>query len=130
VGGALPTGLTGPKGSTGPTGPKGPTGPTGPRGKPGKVELVTCKTVGNVQHCTAKTVTGPVKFTVSGSTARATLARDGRVYATGSSSARAHGRRRLVLRERRALRPGRYTLTLRVRHHGRWRTRRMTVLLD
>jgi hypothetical protein len=49
-----------------------------------------------------------VKFTTA--TARATLSRGGVVYATGTAV-----RRRLLLHERKALCPARYTLTLTVR---------------
>jgi len=41
------------------------------------------------------------------------------VYATGPATAVGAGRWELVIRKRRALRPGLYTLTLRTRHGAR-----------
>ena len=93
--------------------PQGPRGPTGPSGASGKVELVTCTTIkvhGKTRKkCTAKLVSGTVKFTTA--TARATLSRGHMVYATGTA-VRWHGAERLSLRIRRRLTPGRYTLTV------------------
>jgi hypothetical protein len=118
-----PSGATGPQGPSGVTGPQGPQGQTGPPGPAGTVELVRCQTVTrtvirngrrvkvNGQLCTAKLVSGPVKFTTAFASARATLTRRGVVYATGYSYARPGGLRTKLLAARR-LRPGRYTLTL------------------
>lgn len=103
--------------SAGPAGPAGPPGPAGRAGANGKIELVTCTKVTNTvkvhghmervsqQDCTTKLVSGPVKFTTSGTTS-ATITRAGVVYATGYLSGS-----RLVLVTRRATRPGRYLLT-------------------
>ena len=116
---AGPAGAPGPTGATGATGapgPAGPAGPAGPKGSPGRIQLVTCKLVKvrkgkktvTRKRCTTKLVSGPVKF-ITARTARASLSRNGRTYAEGHAS-RADG---VVLRARRAIRDGRYTLTLR-----------------
>jgi hypothetical protein len=106
-----PPGEKGPSGTAGSAGPQGPTGAQGPAGSAGKVEIVTCKTVKGKQRCTAKFVSGTVKFTTTGQSARATLSRHGVVYAAGTASV-ARGRLSLRLSPLRRLRPGRYTLTL------------------
>jgi hypothetical protein len=124
-----PTGPTGPAGPTGSTGPQVPTGRQGPAGKKGLVELVTtCKTITKTAHakhkkvtvhaCTAKTVTGPVKFTAA-SVTHAWLSRGRVVYATGVASRDAK-HPQLILRSPHTLRAGRYTLT------RRWTTGRTT----
>jgi DNA-binding beta-propeller fold protein YncE len=108
------TGSAGEKGATGAAGAQGPAGPTGaqgPAGPAGQVELVTCKKVGKKQKCTTKLVSGTVKFTAIGSSARATLSRHGVVYAKGTART-ARGRMSLRLTPLRSLRPGKYTLTL------------------
>jgi hypothetical protein len=107
-------GSNGSNGSTGPAGPAGPTGPRGAAGVPGQVILVTCttstKTVNHkpkkVTKCTTRPVPSPTTF-ASDSLARATLGRHGFVYATGTAN-----KGRVVLHATRALRSGRYTLTL------------------
>ena len=61
-------GPAGPAGPTGARGAAGSTGTRGPRGPAGKIELVTCtiskKTAGHkpTKHCTARLVSGVVKF--------------------------------------------------------------------
>lgn len=122
-------GLQGPTGATGPAGPAGPAGPTG------QVQLVTCRTVtvtktakvnGKRRHrkvkqqrCTTKLVSGPVKFTTTGSaTTRARLVRNGRTVGRGTAARSGRGLR-LVLDGRPALKPGRYTLVLTAGRHGR-----------
>ncbi len=104
-------GASGTPGAPGAAGPQGLTGAQGPAGPPGKVEIVTCKTVKGKQHCTVKLVSGTVKFTATGQSARATLSRHGLVYAAGTARV-APGRLSLRLSPLRRLRPGRYTLTL------------------
>ena len=107
-------GATGEKGAAGAAGAQGPAGPTGvpgPAGPAGKVELVTCKTVKGKQHCTTKLVSGTVKFTAVGSSAKATLSRHGMVFASGSALV-TRGRMSLRLAPLRLLRPGKYRLTL------------------
>jgi hypothetical protein len=74
------------------------------------VQLVTCTKSGRKKKCTTKTVSGTVKFTTS--SMQATLSRHGLVYATGAALAGTRGGLSLRLSDRRALRPGRYTLTL------------------
>ena len=101
-------GSPGPQGLVGTTGPQGKTGPPGPAGK---VELVTCEKVKGKLHCTAKVVSGTVKFETAGTTARATLSRHGLVYAAGTAR-KTHGHMSLRLRPLHLLRPGKYTLTL------------------
>jgi hypothetical protein len=63
------------------------------------------------QRCTTKLVSGTVKFTATGSAARATLSRGGVVFAIGSARSN-YGRMSLRLAPLRVLRPGKYTLTL------------------
>ncbi|HEY7934355.1 MAG TPA: hypothetical protein VID48_11085 [Solirubrobacteraceae bacterium] len=104
-------GASGAAGAQGPAGPNGAQGPAGPVGPAGKVELVTCKKVKGKQHCTAKLVSGTVKFETAGSSAQATLSRNGAVYASGTART-AHGRMSLRLTPLLSLRPGKYTLTL------------------
>jgi hypothetical protein len=107
-------GATGPAGERGATGAKGPAGPTGAQGATGpagKVELVTCTTVKGKQHCTAKLVSGAVKFTTTGQIARATVSRHGVVYAAGTARI-VHGHTSLRLLPVRRLRTGKYRLTL------------------
>jgi len=104
-------GPAGERGATGVQGEKGPAGPTGAQGPAGKVELVSCKKVKGKQRCTVKLVSGTVRFETAGLAARATLSRDGLVYAAGTARL-ARGRMSLRLTPRRSLRPGTYTLTL------------------
>lgn len=125
-------GAAGPTGATGPAGPQGvpgalgatgPTGLTGPAGPAGQVELVTCTTTTRVRHiahkakklqvktCKARLVSGTVTFQTTPKTARATLSRTGRVYATGRIALGA--RTSLAeLEPVRKLAPGRYVLTV------------------
>jgi hypothetical protein len=109
-------GAAGSQGAAGAAGAQGPTGPQGPAGKPGTVALVTCQIVrqkgARVRKCTTKQVPGPVTLRATGSSARATLSRDGDVYAVGIAYGRPFGGLRMRLSPLRRLRPGRYTLTL------------------
>ncbi len=102
-----------------PQGPQGP-GRDRPGGQSWQIELVVCQKVKKhgktTQHCTAKLVTGPVKFTTARDTDSATVARAGVTYASGIAIRTGAGRWQLVLRDRRVLRAGRYTLTLRSGH--------------
>lgn len=134
---AAPQGLPGPTGSTGaqgPTGPSGPQGSTGPQGPAGQLELVKCKAVvrkvagkrRTVEQCTGKLVSGPVKFKTSAR--RATISRGTRHFATGVTVV--GGGTELLVTAERPLRPGRYTLTLRNRHAGRWITTRSPIVLS
>ncbi len=128
-----PTGATGTTGNTGNTGTNGTNGKngsngkTGPRGPAGKVELVTCvKQKHHKQKCTAKTVTGTVKFTIFARVFGASLSRRGEVYARGEATDVRGRISHLVLRDVRPLVRGEYTLTLRDR---RGRTTRRAVLV-
>ena len=89
---------------------------------------MTCKTVKGKQHCTAKLVSGTVKFTAVGSSAQATLSRHGKVYAAGTARL-ARGNMSLRLLPVRRLRPGNYTLTLisGTGRHKRIATRSLTL---
>jgi hypothetical protein len=101
----------------------GPQGPAGPHGPAGQVELVVCKTVTKtttrnghkhtrkVQKCSTRLVSGTVKFTTTASI-QASLTRGHLIYATGTAISTGHDGWQLILIPRRALRPGRYTLTL------------------
>jgi hypothetical protein len=125
-----PVGPAGPQGPSGPQGVAGKTGQTGaqgPRGPAGKIELVVCKTeiktttknghkhTTSVQRCSTRLVSGTVTFTTTGKI-QARVARANLVYATGTAVRIGHNRMQLLLRPKRTLRPGRYTLTL---THGR-----------
>jgi hypothetical protein len=132
TGGQLPQGPPGPNGTNGAPGAQGPTG---------KVELVTCRTVTKTvkkkvrgktrkvkvtkRVCTTKLVSGPVKFTTSAASYRATLSRGRETYATGTAAAAGPGLWKLALSDRRAVHAGRYTLTL---SRGRV-TRRLTITI-
>jgi glycine rich protein len=117
TGGALPQGPAGPNGSP------GATGKTGPKGAAGKVELVTCHEVTTTvtrhghrvrvtrTHCTAKLISGTVKFTTAAGVITAVLSRGATVYARGVSLARSTGYQ-LILNDRRRLGRGTYRLTL------------------
>lgn len=132
------TGASGAEGPAGPPGPSGATGtqgPAGPRGPAGQVELVTCKTVVKKVHghrrkvnkCSTRLVSGTVKFTTTGALARASISRQGVIYATGASVPTGHGGSELLLNDRRRLRHGSYTLTERYRRGHRWAVRRSTI---
>jgi hypothetical protein len=132
TGGSLPQGLAGTNGATGPPGPAGPAG---------KIELVTCKTVtrtvkvhgkkrkGKQQKCTARLVSGPVKFTLRTGSVHATISRGRVVYARGAGVQMGRGRTQLVLEDVRRLNRGRYTLTQRTRHRQLWRTPRVQITI-
>ena len=124
-----------------PQGPAGNPGARGPQGANGKVELVRCKTVTKtitktINHkrqqvkvtqlqCTARLVTGPIKFTTAGAAVKASISRGSVLYATGVSVPTGAGHSQVILRELRRLRAGRYTLTL--RHRRRILRREITI---
>jgi virginiamycin B lyase len=126
-----PTGSTSPAGAIGPAGPTGAQGAAGPRGTPGELRLVTCKTVTVTvrghkvkrRRCTTRLISGTASFT-TGATARATLTRHGRRYATGTAT---HAR--LVLHARRRVPAGNYTLALSYRRHGHRVTTRTPITI-
>jgi Glycine rich protein len=115
--------------------PAGPQGPPGPRGKSGQVELIVCHTVTvtvqshgkthevTQQKCTGRLISGPVKFTVA-STAQASLRRGGRVYARGTATPRG-----VILRARRPIADGSYTLVLRYHSGKLWRVKRVPIVV-
>jgi hypothetical protein len=77
--------------------------------KPGAVQLLSCRTVKAGAHprCTRRRLSPSATFVVAATATRGSLSRSGTVYATGMSN---HGQ--LVLRARRAVAAGTYTLTL------------------
>ena len=135
------SGSSGTTGATGPASPTGPTGSSGPAAAAGNLVLVTCRTIAETvggkkhkakrraQKCTGRRVRATVNVTVSVSSGRATISRGRVVYATGTSLTLGDGRWLLLLTEKRRLEPGRYTLTLRSRHNGRWTIRRATIAI-
>jgi hypothetical protein len=122
-------------GPTGQQGATGATGATGPQGPAGVVQLVACKTVTKIvkgkkktsQACTTKTLTGPVKFTTA-AVARAVLSRGRVIYATGIAT-RGAEQPQLALTSPHALRPGRYTLTVRWTANHTNHTTSQTIIL-
>jgi parallel beta helix pectate lyase-like protein len=124
VGAAGPAGPTGAAGSAGAQGnpgtpgATGATGATGPAGSAGGVQLLSCKTTTktekvhghkrkvNVQKCTGKLVSSPLKIKTS--EIRASLSRSGKVYAKGHAASSTS----VVLTSSHRLKVGRYTLTL------------------
>jgi hypothetical protein len=74
-------------------------------------------------------ISGTVKFTTAGASARATLSRNGVVFASGASLPSASGSSMLVLNDRHPLRSGSYTLSVRTRHGQRWIVRRTRISL-
>ena len=139
TGGPLPQG---PPGTTGATGQRGAPGQRGAQGPAGRIELVQCHTVTKTvtshghkhkvkhQKCSAKLVSGTVKFTTSPTSVAAAISRGRITYATGRAISLGAGRWQLALTHWiHQLRPGRYTLTLRI-HHGRdTSTRRTTITM-
>jgi virginiamycin B lyase len=105
-------------------------GPPGAHhGSRGEIELVSCSIVkvrvghriANATRCTARPVSGGVGFTtVRRPAVRASVLRDGILYASGASVSIGSGRSELLLTDRRQLRHGRYTLVLRHRSGARW----------
>lgn len=106
-----------------PAGPQGPAGTQGPPGPPGKVIVIICLT----RDCVVHVLGGTVHWSGNDGADRAVITRGHHVYATGRTIAMRHGRAEFVLNASRPLRPGRYTLTLHVRHGRSWTTRRIVV---
>jgi hypothetical protein len=84
----------------------------------------------NADLCSADRVDGELELPTARDRPRATIARGGVVYATGTSIPTARGGSELLLTIRRALKPGAYTLILRHWRGGRWVTRRLPILID
>ena len=137
TGGPLPQG---PPGTTGVTGQRGAPGQRGAQGPAGRIELVQCHTITKTvtshghkhkvkqQRCSARLVSGTVKFTTSPTSAAAAVSRGRITYATGRAISLGAGRWQLVLTHRiHQLRPGHYTLTLRIHRGRRTATRRSTI---
>jgi hypothetical protein len=126
------SGMTGSTGAAGAAGAAGARGATGPHGPAGELELVSCKAVTTTvtrkhhnvrvtkQVCTTKLVSGSFKFTDESADERASLSRDGAVYARGYAR-RTRGGVRTSLLAARQLPSGRYTLML-TNSHGSQRT--------
>jgi hypothetical protein len=118
-------------------------GATRAQGPAQQVELVMCKSVKKtvtthghkhkvtVQKCTARLVSGTVKFTVHPADRVAGLARAGVTYATGLAIPTGTRRWQLVLTRRmRRLRSGRYTLVLRTLHGQHGTVERATIMIS
>jgi Right handed beta helix region/Collagen triple helix repeat (20 copies) len=114
------TGASGSQGGTGQTGASGPAGPAGAPGKNGAVEVITCKTVTKqgkkTTQCSSQLKSGTVSFKTTGQLVAATLARAGKVYASGELRV-AGGTTQGKLTLKRALKHGSYKLTL--KHAGK-----------
>jgi hypothetical protein len=135
-----PPGPAGPQGPSGTQGVSGTQGASGPPGPAGQIELVLCTTVAQkttkngskrivrVRKCSTRLASGVVKFTANGVIA-ASVSRAHTVYATGDAVPRGPGRDRLVLNDKRPLRPGRYTLTLQSLRNGRWTTHQTPITI-
>ena len=93
---------------------------------------MTCKTVTTKkaggkkvtkQVCTAKLVSGPVKFTIHDPDAAASISQGHTMYARGTAVRTGSGRWRLVLTVLRSMAAGHYTLNL----HTRTGSRRLQI---
>jgi hypothetical protein len=123
-------GTNGTQGATGAIGPAGQAGATGQPGAAGQIEIVTCTNVKkSVKHktvtqkkCTTKLASSPVSFEASA--ASASISRAGHVDASGSLR---DGK--LTLHASKALRAGRYTLTLAIETSGRKHTSSETIAI-
>lgn len=79
--------------------------------------------------CSTRIVSGVVTFTIGSHAIAASLARAHMVYASGVGVAMGAGRWQLLLQDRRTLRRGSYTLTLRSPQNGRWVTHRKSITI-
>lgn len=131
--GATGAGTVGATGAKGPAGAPGSTGATGPRGPQGALRpsaigvrgvSARCKVVKRVRRCNASVVLAGGKAT----RVAVRLNRGGRVYATGTGTAKAR-HATLALRLRRALPAGRYGMTIVVTRRGVTRTAIGSVLV-
>ena len=130
TGPAGPPGTNGANGAAGANGAQGPQGAAGPQGPAGRVELVICKSVTtgtgkkkkNVQKCTTRLTSSPVKFTTAGAVSIAVLSRGGVVYASGTAKRSGSVTRLLLVAQRPLVKGGRYTLTLTGGHRHRRET--------
>ncbi len=115
------SGPAGAPGASGPAGSPGARGPAGPRGRAGRVELVDCTTHARHgraharQACEVRVGAAPFRLGGRGKKLAAKLLRGRRLYATGFLIGHAR-RARLLLRPRRRLARGRYTLLVKRDH--------------
>ena len=116
-------GPTGPQGPTGPAGPQGPTGPrgaTGPQGPAGPAGQVICRNTQAAKlACDALFAPGTWKAAGTATAADVTISRKQRVYARGTASVSAAGKRvriHLQLTALHRLDRGRYLLTITLGH--------------
>ena len=82
-----------------------------------------------MEKCSARLVSGTVKFTLHRGGVHASVSRAGVVYATGTAVAMGHGGWQLLLQQRRRTPAGRYTLTLRGHRVGSPTLRRTRITL-
>jgi hypothetical protein len=124
-----PSGSTGPTGPAGPAGAKGATGPQGPAGPAGPAGQVICRnTPATKLACDALFQPGTWKVASTTVTASVIISRGHRVYARGTARISPTAKRlRLHLIRVRRLRPGRYLLTVIVRHGRHARVLRQTI---
>jgi len=90
-------------------------------------KVVTVKVKGKTvkrNKCTAKLVSGTVKFTTASMVRRASISRGGVLYATGVVTNKG-----LMLRALRKVRAGCYTLTLRFKQAGKQMTTRSQITI-
>ena len=80
-----------------------------------------------IQKCSTRLVSGVIKFQLDSDDLVTVASRAHVVVATGVEVTLGHGRTQLMLTPRRPMRRGRYTLTRRSHHDGRWITRRETI---
>ena len=108
--------------------------------RPPTVALVSCKPIRlrraaedrgatPTVTCARTLVSGKVEFPAGGTSTRAEIVRGRVVFAAGVSNPSARGGSLLVLVQRRALKPGTYTLVLRHRRGRRWIPRQISVVL-
>ncbi len=79
--------------------------------------------------CSTRIISGVVTFTIGSHAIAASLSRAQIVYASGVGVATDAGRWQLLLQDRRTLRRGSYTLTLRSPQDGRWVTHRRSITI-
>jgi uncharacterized membrane protein YfcA len=95
----------------------------------GNADTVSRRAVAARLVCTTRVVSGAVTFTIGSNAIDASLARADVVYARGVAVAMGAGSWQLMLKDRRTLRPGMYTLMLRSHQNGRWITHRRAITI-
>jgi hypothetical protein len=117
----------GPAGSTGPAGPTGATGARGPQGLPGPAGIgvkgvdVTCRLVRTKGKITGTKCKAVVVLKSAGARLSLRLKRDSTFYAMGSGTAKKRSAS-FTLVQRRALKRGRYDMTIVLTRKGKART--------